>query len=79
MPNYTDKSNGMTVTRTFDDGSEITFPNPDYNPEPGWGVTVPKAKTSSKPATKATPTPKPKGTQAGHAVTSGKNTTKPVK
>jgi hypothetical protein len=90
--NYTVTKNGMNMTKTFDDGTSITVPNPDYNPEPGWGVTVSKPKATAKatPKTtvkatpkataKATPTPTPtKGTQAGHAITDSKNHTRTVK
>ena len=69
---YTVTKNGMKMTKTYEDGTSITVPNPDYNPEPNWGVTVPKSKATSKPK------PKPKGTQAGHAVTDSKNNTKPL-
>ena len=83
---YTVTKNGMNMTKTYEDGTSITVPNPDYNPEPGWGVTVskPKAKVTATPkaTAKATPTPTPtptKGTQAGHAITDSSNHTRTVK
>jgi hypothetical protein len=79
--------NGMSITTTWEDGSSVTGPNPDYNPEPNFGPpTKAKApgKNAGKPALRktATPTPTPtpkQGTQKGHAVTNSKNNTRTVK
>ena len=61
------------MQKTWDDGGSVSYTEVSPNLDSAFGRTPPKA------APKATPAPKPKGTQSGHAVTSGKNTTKPVK
>ena len=83
--------NGMKITETWEDGSSVTYPNPDYNPEPNWGPPKGASKAAPKATAKATPTPKPaapkmpipasrpKGSQAGHAITDSKNHTRTVK
>ena len=82
--------NGMKITETWEDGSSKTYSNPNYNPEPNWGVSKGTPKATPKATAKATPTPtaapkmpipasRPKGSQAGHAITDSKNHTRTVK
>lgn len=56
-------------------GSQTWVPKPTTRSLDS-GFSAPVSKTTPKPT--PTATPKPKGTQSGHAVTSGKSTTKPV-
>ena len=74
---------GSKITETWEDGSSVTYTDPNYNPEPNWGPPKAKsapAKKASKPKVKPTKAPvvTPKGTQTGHAVTNSQNYTRPV-